>query len=1118
MTVEEIDRDLRRRIADVRRRIHRTELLRGLLHVALLALCGALGAAVLGAVIPLGSLARTLLVVLLTGAVIVLAVRRILVPLFQLAGILRGDSDELLAARIGQAFPDLRDRLVNGVQLLTARAADSRLYSNDLVDASLRDLHAACASLDFRETVAVRGVQYPAVSLAAAGLLSIALFILLPSQLWESLSRLWHYNQEYEVPAGFDFVVSPGDLEVVKGEPVRITVRVTGSAPSSFYLRSRREGEMAVEERVLEREAQGLFGYEFSSLKTTTLYQVRAGDLESQEYRLTVLDRPLVRALHLTLRYPAYTRQPPRTLEENIGDVTALRGTRVTLALESSSILSRAEIRFGDGTVLPLSVKGQEASGEFVLVHDDTYQLHLWNERGADNRDPISYTLSVQADAGPSVVIVVPGGPMDVTDKTVVPLLANVKDDFGFTRLQLCYRLIHSKYELPAERFTYSDIPLPSALTTEGMIQYRWELSPLSLVPEDVVQYYLEVFDNDAVNGPKSAVSEMLTLRLPSLDEVLAGVDETHDAILAEMQQTMNQVEQARRDLENLRQDLRKESPKPDWQDEKKAEELGKKYEELQEQVRDAAAMMDRLVSDMRSNDVLSAETLEKYRELQALLEQMDSPELAEALKRLEQSLQQVSVEEMKRALENLAMSEGEFRKNLERTINLLKRIQIEQKLDEMLRRAEDLRRRQDEVREGTEQARNDSSMADMARRQQDLAEAAERLKSELGGLEKAMEEFPGEMPLKEMADARQQLDDAQMEERLRAAARQLEALNPGEAMAEQRRAGEALDEFARKMREVQEALAATQQREILNTMRRIQEDLLELSRRQESLKNVVRAMEPNSGRFREALQDQSQLRQDLGRVTDRLSALSQKTFSVSPEMGRSLGEAFQEMGEGMKSLEQRNGSVASQQLGAAMGSLNETAQQVQAAVNGMMQAGGQGMGMAGLLQRLQGLGDRQQGINRESQGLTPQQAAELGRLAGEQGAVRKSLEQLAREAATSGQSSRILGDLRRIAEEMREVQTDLAQGTLSPETIQKQERILSRLLDSQKSMQERDFEKRRRAEAGTGVVRKSPGSIDLSTQEGKDRLQRDLLRALEEGYARDYQELIKKYFEALRP
>jgi hypothetical protein len=202
------------------------------------------------------------------------------------------------------------------------------------------------------------------------------------------------------------------------------------------------------------------------------------------------------------------------------------------------------------------------------------------------------------------------------------------------------------------------------------------------------------------------------------------------------------------------------------------------------------------------------------------------------------------------------------------------------------------------------------------------------------------------------------------------------------------------------------------------------------------------------------------------------------------------------------------------------MGSLNEAASQMQGAMNSMMQgAGGQGMGMMGLMQRLSQMTGQQQGINDATEGvgnLSQQRAAEMARLAGEQGAVRKSLEQLAREAAASGELSKLLGDLNRIAQDMREVQTDLSQGNVNPETLRKQERILSRLLDSQRSARERDYEKKRQARSGVDVARTSPGLIDPSTREGRSRLQQDLGRALEEGYARDYQNLIRRYFELL--
>jgi hypothetical protein len=46
--------------------------------------------------------------------------------------------------------------------------------------------------------------------------------------------------------------------------------------------------------------------------------------------------------------------------------------------------------------------------------------------------------------------------------------------------------------------------------------------------------------------------------------------------------------------------------------------------------------------------------------------------------------------------------------------------------------------------------------------------------------------------------------------------------------------------------------------------------------------------------------------------------------------------------------------------------------------------------------------------------------------------------------------------------------------------------------------------------------VQPSPAAIDLTSQEGRNRLRRDLQKTLEEGYTRDYEELIKRYFEVL--
>jgi len=318
-------------------------------------------------------------------------------------------------------------------------------------------------------------------------------------------------------------------------------------------------------------------------------------------------------------------------------------------------------------------------------------------------------------------------------------------------------------------------------------------------------------------------------------------------------------------------------------------------------------------------------------------------------------------------------------------------------------------------------------------------------------------------------------------------------------------------------MEEMQQEMLQQQSQYVVNELRKASSNILELSKDEEALKQQSQSAHQNSPQLRQNAQDQLQAMQDLNNVVKGLGELSQKSFAVTPEMGKAIGEALARMNSAMHALDMRNGSTASQEQEQAMAALNRAAMQVQNALQAMMQGGGGGAG--GLMQQLQRMADQQMSINMQTQqigGMSQQQAAEAARLAKEQGAIRKSLEELDREAQQSNEQKKILGDLQKIAEEMNEVIRNLEQNNVNPETIKRQERILSRLLDASKSMHEHDYEKKRKAETGTQITHRSPNEIDLNSLEGKSQLQEELLKALEQGYSKDYQELIRKYFEEL--
>jgi hypothetical protein len=1113
------------RLEAVRRKEDLVGALQGLLSAALFLIAALLVAVILEELFYLPPLGRTILVwaiVLITAG---LLLWRAGIPLLRRAGMVRAESDEATAARVGRSFPSINDRLVDILQLYRERAAAAQtgapLYSVELIDASFKDLQRDAGPLDFTSIVSPAGSRRLTRLLGIAAGVAILLFVLFPAPFFGSAYRLWNYTQVFAAPLPFRLVVLPGDTEVVKGENVTIVVRVEGESQHQVVLTSRPEGQTTDDEHLLEASASGEFRYEFNALKSTTHYAARSGDVRSDEYVLTVTDRPVVRLLRLALAFPSYTGLPGRELDDNAGDVTALKGTRISISVEANKDLAEAVVVFSDSARLAMAVRGARASATSVLMKERTYHLLLKDSDAVVNAEPIEYSLRTVPDAPPTVSILIPGMNLDITETSTLPLLVRITDDYGFSRLRLAYKHVHSRYEQPAAEFTTVPIPLPQGIGTEGNVAYTWALDGLHLAPEDVVGYYVEVFDNDNISGPKSAVSEVFTLRLPSLDEIFADVDKGHEASLETMKEVQKTAEQSRKDLEDLQRELIKNRQKMDWQDQKKAEELVKKYTEMQQKMNEVKQTVDKMVEQMQKNQILSPETMQKYQELQQLMQEMNSPEFAEAMKKLQQSMQQMNPEALKQAMQQFSFSEENFRKSIERTMNLLKRIQIEQKVDEAVKRAEELEKRQEDLQRRTEKldAQDRKAAEELAKEQKDLQEQMAAMQKQLEELQKKMEEFPGEMPLAEMEQLNSDLQQSGLQEQLGQIAQQLQQQQAQQAMQSQQQALQNMSQLSKQLQDMKKALQQNQQRQIVNEMRRTTQDLLDLSQRQEALKNESHALEPNSPQFRENAREQMDVLRDLNQVTQRLSGLSQKTFGVTPEMGKSIGDAMRQMNEALKALQERNGGVAAMQQSGAMASLNATARLVQDAMEGMMQGGGQGMGMAAFMQRLQQMTGQQQGINQGTQNLgnmTQQQAAEMARLAGEQGMVRKSMEQLAREAAASGQLKRMLGDLGNIAEEMREVQTDLAQGNVNPETLRKQERILSRLLDSQRSARERDYEKRRQSSPGQNMAGTSPGQLDLTTQEGRNRLRRDLLKALEQGYARDYENLIRKYFDAL--
>ncbi|MAP62122.1 MAG: hypothetical protein CMF82_04130, partial [Candidatus Marinimicrobia bacterium] len=196
---------------------------------------------------------------------------------------------------------------------------------------------------------------------------------------------------------------------------------------------------------------------------------------------------------------------------------------------------------------------------------------------------------------------------------------------------------------------------------------------------------------------------------------------------------------------------------------------------------------------------------------------------------------------------------------------------------------------------------------------------------------------------------------------------------------------------------------------------------------------------------------------------------------------------------------------------------LNETAYLLLNSMEEMMSSGS-ASGFENFMEQLEQMSNQQQDINEGTMQL-PQlsmggQQSMMQQLMAQQQALKEGLEQLLNNMPGNGNT----GGLGKASQDMEDVINDFKRNKVDRITKEKQQKILSRMLDSQKSLTKKDFSNNRKSEGySNNVLRDSP--IQLSDEKGQQELLliNAMEEALKEGHSNEYQELIKLYFYNLQ-
>jgi hypothetical protein len=306
---------------------------------------------------------------------------------------------------------------------------------------------------------------------------------------------------------------------------------------------------------------------------------------------------------------------------------------------------------------------------------------------------------------------------------------------------------------------------------------------------------------------------------------------------------------------------------------------------------------------------------------------------------------------------------------------------------------------------------------------------------------------------------------------------------------------------------------------ELARKMRNAIDDINYLADEQEGLITGTAATRGRSDVLRDLAAEQQILRESVLGLGRRIEDMGKESPFIAAELGKMVRNILSNIDLAVDKLSDRKGRDAIGFQQEALYNLNRAAVNMLDALEAQKQCN-KGGSCSKPSTKLDALCTQQKMVNQQTQaqcqnpGLNSQGGQEaLKRLAAEQGAVKKSLEDLQKEF---GNSREVLGRLDAISEDMQKVVDELSEGEVGQATIDRQLKIYSRMLDATKSLQRKDFTEQRKAAVGEDILRSSPPALTGNHLQGGLDIDDRLRRFLDENYPEEYEQHIKAYFKAL--
>ena len=704
-------------------------------------------------------------------------------------------SQERAARYIEEKQPKLRNNLINSLQLYpqVAEAKNTPGFSATMVFALLRATRKQVAALKIDDLLDHRRIRSSARLLAFLIVPVAAMVFLNPSWVGGTLNMLAN-PLDHIPPTQTTVDVEPKGLRVVRGSAVTIQASTAGALPPSLELitwqGTNTKGELIGQEKTaMENLGGGKFSSKLARLDKTLRYRVVTGAFTSATFVAEAVDTPEIANIQLMLYPPAYSGLASISSPE--GNIEGLKGSSLRLDALTTKDVIKAEIVMDDGKKIPLKIDGRKLQANLVLFQSQSYRIMVEDSLGFKN-SPIGYELRVKPDGFPTVDLLRPAEDLEINGDEILNLEYSARDDFGIGEINLIVKIGEREEKIRLARDDSKRLILRD--------QYKMDLGRLGLRDqEDDAVFFLQVFDNDTISGPKLGTSKSIRLKLKNL--------KGEHQLIAEMVKDLN----AR--MMNLLAD-HLEKPNPGDKPTAQSKEIDRRFEQ------DLADAAKRTEEIMRRTEKDRMTDFATYSDLNALKRNLEFTQ-EELLRRQEQA---TSADDQLKARDDISAE-------LERMSLLSEDIGKRMKAQELASTAQDLARNQERLMDSLDKLQSGDKNLDAIMKQ--IADMAKSLME----LQQAMSQLAQQMP-DDFMNA-EQMQGLGMDEMFKALDEIRKKLQAGDIEGARQLARELFNQMAQMvaaMQNMQRSQMASSMGRMQGEMNRQTNELQEIAREQQEI------------------------------------------------------------------------------------------------------------------------------------------------------------------------------------------------------------------------------------------------------------------------------------------